>query len=116
MWPRVVEIMLAVWLALSPFIFPEGSANPRTWVLYGLATLVATLATLSYWERTRRAHLGILIVAIGMALWGRFAGSTPPSPGYQNLIAVGFLLIMFAIIPSDCLRPPHVWRPQEPQS
>lgn len=115
MWPRVVEVMLAVWLALSPFIFPDASSNPSQWLLYGLATLIATLALLSYWPPARRAHLGILIVAIGMILWGRFAASSPPPAGYQNLIAVGLLLVMFAIIPSDCLRPPPVWRRPEGQ-
>lgn len=110
MWPRVVEVMLAIWLALSPFIFQQTSDNPPPWLLYGLALLIATLALLSYWPRARRAHLGILVVAIGMALWGRFAHPSPPPAGYQNLIALGFLLMMFAIIPSDCLRPPQVWR------
>ena len=113
MWPRVVEGMLAVWLALSPFIFAETAGNPSPWVLYGLATAVSTLALLSYWRPTRRAHLGILVVALGMFLWGRFAASTPPPPGYQHLITIGFLLRMFAIIPSDCLRPPYAWHKPE---
>lgn len=110
MWPRVVEVMLAIWLALSPFIFAETASNPSPWILYGLALAVSTLALISYWQPTRRAHLGIFAVALGMTLWGRFAASTPPPPGYQNLIAIGLMLLMFAIIPSDCLRPPYAWR------
>lgn len=116
MWARVVEVMLAVWLALSPFIFPDEEKSPSQWLLYALATLIATLAVLSYWRPTAQAHLGIFLVAIGMFLWGRFAATPPPGPGYQNLIGVAFLLLMFAIIPNDCLRPARVWREPQPTS
>lgn len=113
MWARVIEVMLAVWLALSPFIFPDEGNSPSQWLLYGLATLIATLALLSYWRPTAEAHLAIFLVAIGMYLWGRFA-VTPPAPGYENLIGVAFLLMMFAIVPNDCSRPTRAWR--EPAS
>ncbi|WP_164103931.1 hypothetical protein [Candidatus Laterigemmans baculatus] len=115
MWSRVVEVMLAVWLAVSPYIFPNEDRSPSQWLLYGLALLVGTLAAASYWKPLARAHLVIFPVAVGMYFWGRFS-STPPGPGYQNLIGVGFLLMMFSIIPNECTRPPHSWRNPQPAS
>ena len=77
MWARVVEVMLAVWLAVSPFIFPDEGESPSQWLSYGLATLIATLALLSYWRPTAQAHLVIFLVAVGMYFWARFAALLP---------------------------------------
>jgi hypothetical protein len=110
MWGRVIEIMIAVWLLLSPFIF---FAQDRPEIVWGdalLALLIATLASLSYWQPTCHAHLGTLVIAGGMIAYGRFFDLPPALPANQNHIFVGFLLLMIAIIPNSASLPPHAWR------
>lgn len=109
MWGRIIEIMTAVWLALSPFIF-RVQDQPRTVAIDSLLALaLLVLAGLSFWKPTRQAHLGILALAVGLALYGRFSGSTPPSPWHQNHIIVGLLLMMVAVVPNHASQPPQPW-------
>ena len=109
MWGRVVEIMTGVWLMLSPFIFGASDNMVILWGDIAAAALLWLLAGASYWRPTRYAHLAILLVAIGLAAWGRLSGS-PPEPAHQNHIAVALFLLMIAIIPNDASKPPLVWR------
>ncbi|TWU05819.1 SPW repeat domain-containing protein [Stieleria varia] len=109
MWGRVVEIMTAVWLAASPFIFDVQSNMVLLWSDLGIALLICILAGLSYWKPTRHAHLLSLLVAVGLIIWGRFA-VLPPSPIHQNHIVVGLFLLMIALIPNHASHPPLVWQ------
>ncbi|MFG0266180.1 MAG: hypothetical protein ACF8AM_13695 [Rhodopirellula sp. JB055] len=108
MWGRVVEIMTAVWLAASPFVFGIQSDTTVLWADQTIALAICVLSGLSYWHPTRRAHLLILVVAIGLTAWGRFA-ELPPTPIHQNHIVVGLFLLMIALIPNDASRPPAAW-------
>ncbi|QEF97619.1 hypothetical protein Mal15_16600 [Stieleria maiorica] len=108
MWGRVVEIMTAVWLAASPFIFDAASDGIVLWSDLGVALLIWVLSGLSYWPPTRRAHLLILVVAVGLVLWGRLA-VLPPTPVHQNHIVVGLFLLMIAVIPNNASQPPSGW-------
>jgi hypothetical protein len=103
MWGRVVEMATAVWLAVSPWVFEQHQHNAWFELLVALAIVI--LASLSYWPPTRHAHLGILLIAVGLMVWGRLDG-TPPSPIHQNYIVVGLFLLMIAIIPNDASNPP----------
>ena len=109
MWGRVVEIMTAVWLAMSPWIFHASDNQSLMWADLGVGLLIAVLAALSYWHPTRYAHLLILAVAIGLIGWGRLAG-TPPPFEHQNHIVIGLFLLMIALIPNDASNPPTMWR------
>ncbi len=111
MWGRVVEIMTAVWLAASPFVFGVQSNATLLWADLGIALLIWLLSGLSYWRPTRHAHLLILLVSVGLILWGRFS-VTPPTPIHQNHIVVGLFLLMIAIIPNNASQPPEAWRRQ----
>ncbi len=109
MWPRVVEIMLACWLMASPFVFrpaPTGTGVAISF-LTGLGVLV--LSFLSFWDRTRRAHLLILAIAVWLIVTGYVAGHPAP-PSAQNRIVVGLLLAMFAIIPTRVNEIPDAWK------
>ena len=117
MWARVVEFMLACWLAASPFIFSHSEeAIVLWWSDYLCAALVGTFALLSYWRPTRHAHLLILVVAVWMVGFGRFAEAAPLSPGLQNNMVVGLLLMMFAICPNNASQPPRMWYEDEPRA
>jgi len=110
MWPRVVEIMFGWWLAVSPFIFRHGD-DPWLWWSDGVcAALAVTFGLLSYWKPTRQMHLGTLLVGGWLVCSGMISSPYPAPPGYQNHVLVGFLLMMFAIIPNNSLNPPPEWR------
>jgi len=109
MWPRVVEVMLGLWLALGPLIFRLGpGAGPliANHVIYGAATVIASLIAI------RVPFVRIVIIAIGWWLigYGYVAGGYPAAPGYLNLMVVGALVGLLGIIPTDCLEPPRSWR------
>ncbi|WP_372722958.1 hypothetical protein [Novipirellula sp.] len=109
MWGRVIEIMTAVWLAASPFVFQSPVDPVMLWIDFGIALLISTFAGLSYWPPTRHAHLLTLAVATGLIAWGRLA-VLPPPPIHQNHIVVGLFLLMIALIPNYASRPPRAWR------
>ena len=111
MWGRVVEIMIATWLALSPFIFRAQESATLVWIDCSTAFAIALLAALSYWPPTRHAHLLTLVIAAALVVYGRFA-ELPPPPAQQNHIVIGLLLLMIAVIPNLASSPPMQWREQ----
>ena len=110
MWGRVVEMMTAVWLVLSPFIFSAQHEAPVLWGDIGTALLICILSSVSYWPPLKYAHFAILGVAVGLVLVGRFATPPPASPAQQNHIFVGYFLMMIAIVPNSASQPPSGWQ------
>jgi hypothetical protein len=109
MWPRIVEIMLGLWLVLGPLIFRLGAGDGAlivNHVLYGAATILVSSIAL------RVSFLRVVTIAIGLWLigFGYLVGGYPSAPGYQNLMIVGALLCALGIIPTDCLEPTQSWR------
>jgi hypothetical protein len=106
MWPRVVELMLGCWLASSPFVFrhPDGEG---VWGrdLVG-AFLVIGMASLSFWQPARRAHFGILPVALWLGV-AAFLRPAPTPPALQNDLIVSVILAMLAILPNRADLPPR---------
>jgi len=109
MWPRVVEMMTAVSLALSPFMFRAQSDPVIVWPGSRIALAIALLAGASYWPWARQAHLSMLLVAVGLIVWERFVQSPPP-PIHQNHIVVGLFLLIVALLPNDASQPTGQWR------
>jgi hypothetical protein len=110
MWARVVETMLACWLALSPLIFRRAEAPASLWAIdLAAAALIALFALASFWPPTRRAHLAILAVALAL-IAAAIAAPYPPAPSDQNHVLVGLLLLLFAIVPNEATQPPRSWR------
>lgn len=114
MWVRTVEVCLAIWLALSPVILVDHPGGRWTAIDLLTATAIATLALLSFWHRTRYAHLGILVPAAAMMLHGRFLAGDPMQALAQNHLVLGLLLAMFAIIPTRVVLPPLPWSGDHP--
>ena len=111
MWARTVEVMLGLWLAASPFIFSHSPAEPRLWWSdLCSAFLIITISLLSFWSRTMRAHLLNVLVALWLVGFGYFSSGDPPPPAAQNDLAVGLILLLLAIIPSEATLPPKGWR------
>jgi SPW repeat len=110
MWARTVEVMLACWLAISPFIFRYPSEEGHLWWHdWIVATLLCVLALLSFVRQTRRAHLLELLIAFWLMGYGWATASGVFDAPRQNWICLGLLLLMLALIPSDCVKPPYAW-------
>ncbi len=110
MWGRIVELMTAVWLLFSPFIFDAQDNAAILWGDTGVALLIALLSGLSFWSRLQYAHFAILLIAVALVLVGRFATPPPAIAAQQNHIFVGFFLMMIAIIPNNASQPPAGWQ------
>lgn len=110
MWSRVIEFMLACWLAVSPFIFRH---DPEDFFLWAhdliCATLIGVCALVSFNSRLHRAHLLILPIAAWLVARA-FLSEPPPAPALQNHIVVGLLLLMLAVIPCRSSQPPRKWQ------
>lgn len=109
MWARVCEFMIGCWMLVSPFIFHHGADARLYWITdLACSVLITFLAAISCWKSMRHAHLAIILVAAALVVIGRFGSSDSihVPPAGQNEIAVGFLLMMFAIIPNHASRPP----------
>ena len=111
MWGRVVELMVAVWISLSPFIFRVSDDQSIVLADQGIALTICVVAGLSFWKPTRFAHLLTLPLSIGLILWARFAELPPPAI-HQNHIVVGCFLLLMVFVPNDASYPPLQWQPK----
>jgi len=111
MWPRVVEVMLSLWLLISPFIFGH-IAGPRFFWLHDMAVafVIAALALFSYWPPLKRAHLLIFAVGLWLIGFAALAFPKPPPPAAQNEVVIGFFLLMLSILPTRATEPPEGWQ------
>lgn len=110
MWSRVVEFMLACWLAISPFVFGHSSDDMSLWIMdWTCALLIISFAMLSYWPPLRHIHVATAVVALVMIGYGRLSSPDHVAPALQNYILVGLLLLMFALVPNNASRPPRRW-------
>lgn len=118
MWPRIVETMLACWLAVSPFVFRYSGDDPLLWWnAFACAALVACLSLASLAPRFDRLHFGVLAVAAWLAAPALAGiGSPPPAAPLQNQFLVALLLGMLAVLPTRSNRPPRPWLEQEEAS
>lgn len=111
MWARVVEVMIGCWLAMSPFIFRHPADQEALWTNDLLCAFgVVALALLSLWAPLRHAHFLIIAVAFWLIGFGYLHRPHPAPPALQNDVLVGWLLLMFAIIPNEANLPPRPWR------
>ena len=110
MWPRILELLLAAWLALSPFVFGHFPEDKALWLNDFLcAFLIAACALLSFRSRTRWMHLAELPLAFWLLAMG-YLSKTEPIPALQNHILLALVLLMVAVIPGDANRPPLQWQ------
>ena len=107
MWPRTVEILVGVWLAVSPFVFGYTDEMAAWWTIDFLAaTLIVGVGMVRFWRPMRRAKVVTLFVAGALAGYSYLALDHPSPPHAQNHLVVGILLLMMAMIPSPSERPP----------
>lgn len=110
MWPRVCEVILALWLLFSPAVLI--GEQSVTLVARGAGLVMAVFSAASLLERFRRAYLLTLAVALAAAAFP-FFHPPPPSPLMQNVLITALVIAMFAVIPTEAMRPPRGWRELE---
>lgn len=108
---RVIEFMLACWLAMSPFILHYPSDETFLWANdLTCACLVALFAVLSFWDPLRKIHLLTLGVAFWLCGLGYMTFPEMASPPQENSVSIGLLLLMLSIVPSHAQLPPRPWQ------
>jgi hypothetical protein len=111
MWPRIVELMVGVWLLLSPFVFRHDARELALWwVDLASGSAVIACSLVSFWSPLRRAHFATLGVALSLIAAAFAEGGGSSTSAQQNHVMVGLVLAMFAIVPSQTNLPPHSWR------
>lgn len=110
MWARAVEIVLACWLAVSPFIFNHPADAAFLWYSdYACALAIILISSLGLSPRIEKVHLLNLVVSAYLIGVG-FTVAAPPPPAYQNYVVVGVVLLVFAVIPTPTTLPPWSWQ------
>src|SRR5688500_15605034 len=102
MWPRLAELLIAAWLAASPFALRQ-EVSPLglpPWLSdMACAVLIAVCALLSFTRRLGWLHFAEIAVAAWLLGYG-FLAAPERAPALENDILVGLVLPMFAIIPN----------------
>jgi hypothetical protein len=97
MWARQLELTLAVWLLVSPFVF--GHAGDTAWwatdLLCGYG--VAIVSLLPRWSPLRRAHLLNLPIGCWLIVFGWLRA---PAPAALNELAVGLCVATLSLVPA----------------
>ena len=111
MWARVIEFMLACWLAISPFIFAYPGQATLYWVNDFICSVaIAFFSLISYYAPLRKMHLCNLVVAFYLIALNIIFNESPIQNGLQNYEVLGIILLMLAIIPTDASQQPKPWR------
>lgn len=110
MWARIVEVMIACWLALSPFIFRAPKDEVWFWVNdFTCSFLMLFFSLICFYKPLRKMHLLNLLVGLWLFAIGYFF--EVPLPAYvQNDVVIGLVLLVLAVIPSESELPPESWQ------
>lgn len=106
MWPRICELILGVWILVGAWLL-SGESFGRTWSVV-LGGVVIAMSIASFFRRFRYAHVVTLLVGFGMIVLP-LTKPFPVSAVLQNVEVMGWLLAMFAVIPSRSNEPPPDW-------
>ncbi len=111
MWARVVEFMLAMWLAISPFIFRYPDDAHFFWANdFIVATFISLFSLGSIYKPLRKLHLVNLVTALYLIFLSYLLKDSPMYEALQNYMVLGILILMTAIIPSEADKSPVPWR------
>ena len=111
MWARIVEFMLACWLAISPFIFGYPSDARFFWINdFTCSILMIFFALICYYRPLRKMHLLNLLLSLYLIGLSYVFKGNPLENALQNYMVLGLLLLMISIIPTDADKSPKPWR------
>lgn len=107
MWPRILELLTALWLIAGPYVLP-GLEEGRVWSM-SLGAAVVLFTLLTFTRSFRYAHVATFALSLFMIVWP-MTRPMPISAVLQNVEICGWLLAMFAVIPTHSNRVPESWR------
>ena len=111
MWPRYIEVMLGLWLLVSPFVFRYEGEWVGLWANDFLCgALIVAIALSTHWTPLRRLHVLELVIALWLIGFGWANGRGSELGLYHNYIVTGLLVAMHAIIPTASSSPPPAWQ------
>ncbi len=111
MWARVVEFMLACWLAISPFIFAYPSDVSFFWVNdFATSVVIGFFSLISFYRPLKKMHLCNLLVSAYLIALPYIFKDSPMQPALQNYMVLGLIFFMLAIVPTDASHQPKPWR------
>lgn len=111
MWARWCEILIALWLAVSPWIFAGSWVSPWPHYADDFAIAAVFLAAIaSHFRPARHAHLLSAAVATWLILVAWFQADDSATAAQQSRFLTGLLLLMFAILPNHASTPPPAWK------
>jgi len=95
LWPNWLNLILAVWLFISPWILPVAAAGPWAWDAWivGIIVAVLSIAALSQmaqWEDWINLLLGVWLF---VSPWIFGYATTPPAAWNSWIVGVLFFLI-----------------------
>ena len=110
MWGRLLQLLVACWIAGSPMILGDRN-DGRFAGLHFLAcgAAVAFFAALSFHPRCRYAHLGTVVPAAWMLVVAYFVVPYPLPVLHQSAIVAALLLLVLALVPTHASTPPPSW-------
>lgn len=103
MWARILEMILSLWLLVSPWI---GGSTTYLEEFF-LAAAIFFFAFLSYWRE--KAHLFHLLIAIRLGFIAFYQKTSLPYPVQQNYLILALLLLFLSLVPSYANSPPKAW-------
>lgn len=111
MWARVIEFMLACWLAISPFIF----SYPKDALFFWFndltcSSFIAIFSLVCFYTPLRKMHLCNLVIAFYLMALSYFFRAADLYEPLQNYMVLGILLLMIAVVPAEADKPPVPWR------
>ena len=116
MWPRYIEALLGLWLVVSAFVFAAPTDAMAAWTIDVVAaTLIFGLVLASHSRRLDGAHLLMLPLAIGLAIYA-WMQPHPLAPMHQNHLLVALALALVSVVPSRATQPPAGWLSRERNS
>lgn len=111
MWARVVEFMLACWLAISPFIFAYPKEITFFWANdFICSVMIAFFSLVSFYRPLQKMHLCNLLIAFYLIALAYFFRDSGLDALLQNYVILGYLYLMIALIPTDSSKQPKPWR------
>lgn len=111
LWPRVLELLLGLWLLLSPGVLGHGGESALGLADRLAGTLIVVVAALSMIPRLSRIHFATLAIGLALGAWAWASFERPGPAGAQSQILVGLSLALLALVPTGSTRPPEEWRP-----
>ena len=110
MWPRIAEILIGAWLAVSPWLLTKGAVPSQMAIDVIAGLLFVLFAIIELTTSYRSAHFLSILVALVLTAWGWFHVESIPFSLPQHDILVGLTILVFAIIPTGISTPPEGWQ------